>query len=112
VADQKEREPEDGQSGKTFVCHTITGRLTKFLENRPVLGIVLPFVVLHEFILQVVVNKDGRKVGVITFAVAVDGPVPTLVNVLESQEKTNVDQQDKLGGVFVKVLHAVYLMLR
>ena len=54
--------------------------------------IINPFIILHEFVLKVMVDENCREIGVISFAVAVDDPVPGLFGALEAEEKTDVKQ--------------------
>ena len=70
-----------------------------------VIVIILGFILFNEPELQVMVNKYCREISIVTLPVTVDHPVPFAFRGFKPQENQNIDQQNDLRCVFVKIFH-------
>ena len=107
MCQQEEWQPEDRQAGKAFVDDLSVDIHPELLENGTVGRIIVAFVLFNEFIVKIMVNEKGRQVGIVSFPVAVDGPVPIFAGMLEKDKEKDVTAENKLRSKFHNLLHDV-----
>jgi hypothetical protein len=51
------------------------------------------------------IDEDCRKIGIITFSVAVDNPFPAIGGMFEKYEDQDITGEDTFRSISVKVFH-------
>ncbi|TRZ73700.1 MAG: hypothetical protein D4R97_04830 [Bacteroidetes bacterium] len=105
MRNKEKRQPQNRQSGKTFVCCFSIRLASEFLEYRAVGRIIFLLIGLYEFIGKIVIDEKCRQVGIISFSVAVDGTVPCFAGMFEKKKEQDITNKDKFWSIFQHLLH-------